>query len=209
VRQVHPAQSAGQVARVQQAHLRQLAQQRFAQRARKHRHPVLAALAIADGQLVALQVHVLDPQPRALHQAQPAAVEQPGHQRLPPGQALQQPHHLRARQHHRQPPRPLGTDHVLHPRQLDAQHLPIEEEQGGQRLVLGAGGHVVPRRQPGEKRLHRRPVQFRRMPRQPRPDIPADPVQIRLLRAQAVVLQAQTPPHLVQQPGRPVPCYTP
>ena len=209
VGQVHPAQPTGQVACMQPPHLGPLPDQVLAQRRRQHRHPVLSPLAVAHRQLVALQVHVLEPQPHTFHQPQPAAVEQPGHQRLAPGQALQQAPHLRPRQHYRQPLRTLGPDHVLHPRQLDPQHLPVQEQQRRQRLVLGAGCNPVAAGQAGEKRLHRRPVQIAWMPWKPGPDIPANPVHIRLLGAQAVVLEPQPAPHLVQQPRLPFRCYTP
>ena len=51
----------------------------------------------------------------------------------------------------------------------------------------------------GQERLHCRPVKFTRVPRQPGPDIPANPVQVRLLGPQAVVLEPHPPPHLLQQ----------
>lgn len=41
----------------------------------EHGHPVLAALAVADGDLVPLEVDALDPQPQTLQQAQARAVQ--------------------------------------------------------------------------------------------------------------------------------------
>ena len=46
---------------------------------------------------------------------------------------------------------PLGADDVVEPRELDAEHLAIEEEQGAQRLVLGGGRDFVVNRERGQE----------------------------------------------------------
>ena len=66
--------------------------------------------------------------------------------------------------------------------------------------------HVVAGGQPGQERLHCRPVKFTRVPRQPGPDIPANPVQVRLLGPQAVVPHPQLPARFLQQPAAASPC---
>ena len=47
---------------------------------RQRRDAVLVALAAADHDLVAAEVHVLHPQPRALEETQARAVEEQGHE---------------------------------------------------------------------------------------------------------------------------------
>jgi hypothetical protein len=60
--------------------------------------------------------------------------------------------HFLRRQHRRQPSGPPGAQGVQ-PRQVDAEHLQIEEQQGVESLVLGAGGDVAVGRQVGEEQL--------------------------------------------------------
>jgi len=117
--------------------------QRRPQPFRQHRLPVFAALALPHGDLVADQVHIFHSQTQTFHEPQPASIEQTGHQGFTIRHRVQQGHSFGARQHHRQPRRPFGPDHVLHPWQIQGQHFPIQEQQGGQCLVLGTGGDSV------------------------------------------------------------------
>ncbi|ELQ07620.1 hypothetical protein A989_10280 [Xanthomonas translucens DAR61454] len=70
----------------------------------------------------------------------------------------------RDREHHRNPPRPLGAHQILHPGQLHAQNVAIEKQQRRQRLTLRSGRHLAPRRQFGQKRLALCPPHLHRMP---------------------------------------------
>jgi len=56
--------------------------QRSHEQSRLHRHPVLAALAVANQDLVTNEIDVPDPQTDFLHQAYTGAVEQTQHQSL-------------------------------------------------------------------------------------------------------------------------------
>src|SRR5262245_16380512 len=47
---------------------------------RQHRHPILLSLTIPDNHLMLAEIEVLHPQPKALHQPQPCAIEETAHQ---------------------------------------------------------------------------------------------------------------------------------
>ena len=68
--------------RQQQAHGGQLPPQRVNGLGRQERHPVLVALAAADGEAVVLKINVLDAQFHGLGYAQTRAVEQPADQEV-------------------------------------------------------------------------------------------------------------------------------
>jgi hypothetical protein len=61
------------------------------------------------------------------------------------------------------------------PRQFDSENLAIKEQQGGQRLVLGRGGHLL-----AGAHLCGVPLAMEE-------DVPLDPVDVRFLGAAAVV----------------------
>lgn len=90
---------------------------------------------------------------------------------------------------------------AFHPRQLQCQHLPLEKQQRRKRLVLRARCYACPRRQIAEESFDLCAAQLARVPQTVATDIPAYPVQVRLLCAQTVMLQTQTPANFVQQPG--------
>lgn len=100
-------------------------------------HPVLAAFAATNEKLSALEVDVLDAQPKALQEAQTRAVEQGCDQPGRTAQRVKEGAYLTRRQHDRQALLLLGADHAVQPREIDAEHLLVEEEQGGLGLVLG------------------------------------------------------------------------
>src|SRR5690606_30499019 len=87
-----------------------------------------------------------------------------------------------------------------HPRQLDPEHLPVQEQQRRQRLVLRTRRNPPPRGQAGQERLHLRPAKLARMSLAIGQDKAADPGDIRLLGAKAVMLDPKTAPYPVQQP---------
>ncbi len=173
--------------------------QRLDQLARQHRHPVLAALAVAHQQLGALEIHVFDAQPHHLHQPHTAAVEQARHQRMRALHPFQHGGHLAGREHHRQPGRALGAHHVLHPRQVLPQHLAVQKQQGRQRLVLRRSRHMALHRQMRQKSLHLRRPHPGRMALAMKQDEALGPVNILGLGAYAVMAQTDALPQQVQQ----------
>jgi hypothetical protein len=95
------------------------------------------------------------------------------------------------------------ADNVVQPWQFRAQHFPVEKQQSALRLVLRRGRHVSLDREMGQKRLDMRASHFARVPAPIEHDIAADPVDIRLLGAYAVVPEPDSIPHPVQQRASP------
>jgi hypothetical protein len=199
VRHLHARVAGGPVLLPRLPRQRDALLQRLRERPGQHHHPILVALGLAHDDHVAVEVHVLHAQPDRLHQAHAGAVQQPREQRRRLGHRVQQHLHLLARQHRRYATHRGGPLQVGHPRQLGAQHLLVEEQDRAQRLVVRGRRHVPLRGQHREKRLDLGLAHVPRMP-QPRPAHEhADPVQIGLLGAQAVVQIPRTLTHLVQQ----------
>ena len=130
IRQVNLAKTLFHVMFVDQPDFLQVHAQGLDHRLRQHRHPILFALAVAHGDLPIAEIHVLHPQAGAFQQPQAGPVEQFRHQTVLAVHSGQYPPHLFHRQHHRQALRLFRTGDVVHPRQVDVQHLFIQEQQG-------------------------------------------------------------------------------
>jgi hypothetical protein len=157
---------------------------------------------IACAGITALEFDILDAQPQALEQAHASAVEQRRDEPHRAVEFVQQRAHLRRREHHRQAAHVLGGDDLVQPRQLDAEHLSIEEQQRRLGLVLRRGRHRTIDRQVGEEGGHGVGAEPRRMALAVEKDVAPRPVHVRLLRAQRVVAQPQRVAQPVEQSGR-------
>ena len=181
----------------------QLLAQRRLDRLGQHHRPVLAALAVAHDEGAAAELDVLDPQLQALGDAQAGAVEQRGEQpvlaRFDGGQDAAD---LVDAQHHRQAARLTRPADLLHPRQVLAQHLVVEEQQGRQRLAVRGRGHLALGGQPTEKGLDLGPGHVGRVPQLVEADEGPHPVHIGILGARAVVQVADAFTELIQHLGR-------
>jgi hypothetical protein len=118
---------------------------------RQHRHPILPPLAVADDDLVRREVDVLHAQVTAFQQPKSRAVQEEGHEAWHAVEPLKDGAHLLTRQDDGQMLGPLGSDDIVEPRELDAEHLAIEEEQCAQGLVLGGGRDVLVNRERGQE----------------------------------------------------------
>ena len=183
----------------QHAHPGEVGLERLPQGGRQHHHPVLVTLPLAYHDLTPIEVQILDPQPQPFHQAQSGAVEHPGDQ---PGRSfhhIEEPLDLGAAQDHREPLRPPGADHVAEFSQRQLQDRLVEEQQGAQRLILGAGRHV-----PGHREVLKELADFglrqgSRCRIAMEAQEPDDPVPVRLLGAQRVPAE----PHARLEPLQP------
>ena len=101
--------------------------------ARDHRDAVLATLALAHEDLAAREIEILHAQPHAFHEAHARAIEEPRHQARNAVEQCKNVTDFLACQHDRQPPRPFGAFDFPEPGQLDAEHLPVEEQECRQR----------------------------------------------------------------------------
>ena len=107
---------------------------------------------------------------------------------------------LRACEHHWQAYRHLRAPNAIEQRQFARQHLAVKEQQRALRLVLRRSGDLRVDSQVSEERFEVRTRQIRRMAIAMKADEVFDPVDIRLLGAEAVVLEADPVADLVEQP---------
>lgn len=120
----------------------QVARQRLAEASGERCAAVAAALALADGELSALRVHVLHAQPQALQQAQAAAMEQGGLESVDAAERREHGAHFVAREHHGKWLRAPRTRRLVQPLELAAHSVAAEKDQSGQRLVLRGSRHL-------------------------------------------------------------------
>jgi hypothetical protein len=131
----------------------------------QHHHAVFVALAAAHNDRVAVEIHILDPQTQRFAQAQPTPVEQGRQQCLGTRHVGKQRMNLLHRQHHWNPLALRRSTNLLHPRQLDAQYLPIQEQQGIKRLPMGCGRNLLLGRQHRQKAFDLSLPHVARMPK--------------------------------------------
>lgn len=175
---------------------------RCRERPQQHRHPILPALAVANQDLVADKIDVLDPQMDPLHQAHTGTVGQAQHQPLDAAQMSEQCRNFLSRQNDRQKAAALGAHKRVEPRQLQFEHFAIHKQQGRKRLVLGGGAQFPIYGKVCEKSLDMRCAQVARVSLVVKQDIAFNPVDIRFLGANGIMLEAQALPHLVEQADR-------
>jgi hypothetical protein len=204
-RQIHLAVPFRQILRVQRERDRDLLPKRLHRPLRQHRQPIPPPLPIPDPQLPPLEIDVLNPQPQRLEQPQPAAPQQQRHDPRIPLEPRQHALHFFDRQHHGNPNRPPRPHHLPERPELPSDHIPIEEEQRIQRLILRPRRHVPPRRQLRQKRLDLLPPHPRRMPLAMKQDELLHPRHITPLRRQRPVSNPKLIPKRIQHPWRPIP----
>ncbi len=190
IRESDGAQSCGQIAVVLLLRAIELRGQRRQHAIRQHGDPILVAFAIADEDVAPLEIDIVHPQPNRFHDAQARAVEEPADQSVDAVEAIQNRRDFGLRVDRRQSLRHARPDHAVEPRQVDTQHLAVEEKQSGFCLVLSRARDVVDDRQGGEEGFDLGRAQFRRMTLAVVADEASNPRDVGLLRAKAVVLHA-------------------
>ncbi len=103
------------------------------------------------------------------------------------------------REHDRQPLWGTSLLNVIEPRQLDAKHLSIQEQQRALCLILGRGCDATFHCEKGKSFLDMLRTQLIRMAPIKKDNEGRDPVHVNLFRANAVMLQADFPCHLIEQ----------
>jgi hypothetical protein len=89
---------------------------------------------------------------------------------------------------------------VAEPRQLDAEDFLVEKQQRRKRLLMRRGRQVALVREVGEKGDDLARTHIYRMPLAVEQHVAAHPLDVRLLRSDAVMLVADTSTYLVEQP---------
>jgi len=153
----------------------------------QHRDTVLVALTVPHDDLIRREVDVLDPEPRALEQAEASAVEQEAHQARHAVKSIENGPDLVPGQHNREPLRALRPDDVVEPRQILLQHRTIKEQQCAQRLILCRRRHLFLDGQVAQELRDLDRAHLRGMAFAVEEDVAADPGDIGLLGAPTVV----------------------
>jgi len=127
VGQFHAGHSRDPIALPELAGIGELPLQRLAQCFRKHHHPILGALSLANDDHRSVEVDILGPQPQAFEQAHARPIQGTCDHAMGAIDRGQETRDLLARQHRGHTYPGLRAAQVLHPGQLLAQNLPIEE----------------------------------------------------------------------------------
>ncbi len=160
----------------------QLCLQRLVEHRREHTPAVSVALALADEDLPVREVEVLHAQPEGFGEAQAGPVEQADDEAIHAPNACEHSLRLVRRQHHGEPVRPARALRPFKPSERALQHVPVEEQQGREGLILRAGDHVAVGREVGEKGRDVRFGELQRMAGTVEEDVPPDPLNVALLR---------------------------
>jgi hypothetical protein len=169
---------------------------------RKQGQPVPVAFAATNDDLAAAEVHVLDSQPAALEQPHAGPVEQQHHEARHAVHLGQNRGDLFACENDWQPRGPLGTYETIQPWQLRAQNFPVQEEQGGKRLVLRRRTDLLLGRQMRQEARHFGFTKIAWMSLAVEVNVAAYPSDIRLLGPHAVMAQPESVAHSIDQFGR-------
>ena len=157
-----------------------------------------APFLVAREDLAAEEVHIVHSQAAALEQSETGAVEQRCHQGLDATERAQQRPDLFTTEHHGQPRRPFGPDDLVEPAEILVQHLAVEKEQGAEGLVLRGHADLRVDREVAEEVGDFRFAHLGGMPLLVEQDEAPDPAGVGLLRATAVVPQADGGADLVE-----------
>ena len=110
----------------------------------QHGDPVFLPLAVADDDLIAVEVEVLDSQSQAFQQPHACPVEQPGNEPVSAVEPGQQAADFVAGENGGEALWPLGASKLADGAEVLVEDLMIEEDEGIEGLVLGTGRDAAP-----------------------------------------------------------------
>jgi hypothetical protein len=188
----HRAETGANVHFVQPPRNRNLFPQTRTKTIGQHRHAILRSLAVADKDLAATKIDILDAPAQPFQDAHAGAVEQFADKAMRAAKRHEQRTGLRSREDHGQARRRFRAYDAIEPRQFDCQHFPVEKEQCALGLVLCRRRNTAIRREMREKRLDVGSRQIDWMAIAVKADVAPDPVDVGLLGPYAVVLEPDT-----------------
>jgi hypothetical protein len=200
MRQVDVAEAFGKVHSVPPGDVDQVSAQWVGEPAREDRHSVFRAFAVAHDDLAVPEIDILHAQAHRFHDPHPRSVKEPTDEAMNTGELAKQALHLVGRKYDGQSDRLLGAFNAVEPGQRGVQHLLVEEEDGALRLVLGRGCNLPWYGQIGQESFDVIGAEFRRMALAVKMDKSSNPVDIRVLGPNAVVLQAEAVADADEQP---------
>jgi hypothetical protein len=182
--------------------MRKLQSQRLRQRCRQHHDSVLRSLAVSHDDRLAIEVEIFNAQAQALHQTHAGAVQQLADEQMMFVECAKQCSDFGAREDDRNVDALFRAADLVHPWQLDVQHLLVQVKNCRQCLTMGGRRDLSIVREKREERLDLGSAHLLRMARAVISDEEAHPVVIRLLGANAVVRVADPFAQLVEQADR-------
>jgi hypothetical protein len=162
--------------------------------------PILVALSAANHDLATVEVDVPDSQRQAFIDAQATSVKQRGAQTRDTSEAGEHPADLRLRQHDRQPSAIVATGDATNVGDRLSKNVPIQEEDGAERLILRRRAHSTVHRKVLEEAGYVTLTQLRRVAPVMKYDKATYPIDVRRLRALAVATRSQPPTNAFEQP---------
>ena len=165
------------------------------------RDPVFVALPLADGDLAAFEVQILDPQAKGFEQPQAATVQQHGDEPLVAAQVCQDPRYFIDGQDNREPFGAAGANDAFEAVERLFQHTGIDKQDRRQRLVLGGCRDMFLDGRAGQEPVDVVLSEFARVPTVVECDVSANAVDVGLFGAAAVVVNPQDFNHAVIEPG--------
>jgi len=152
VRQVDTAEAFGEISFVQTLDALEMLPERRNDGIGQHGYAIFIAFGVTDDHGAALEVNILDAQAEALQEAQPRAIEEPGHQLVSSRQVGDDLFHLVSGEDGGQVLGFLGPHDADGIDELLAQNVTIQEEQRSEGLILCRSGDVLVYGQVGEER---------------------------------------------------------
>jgi hypothetical protein len=169
---------------------------------RQHHDAILRAFAFAHDDGVLVEIHILHAQRQRFIQAHARAVKEPREQARFAIEKREEALHLGDRQHGGNAALALRAPDLVEPRQLQAEHFLVQEQQCAERLAMRGDRHFALRREHLQESFDLRFTQVARVSQLVEMDIETDPMHIRLFRAHAVVQVTKPLAQLAEQACR-------
>ena len=164
-------------------------------------HSVASGLAAPDADLPPLEIDILHAQAQGLEQAEPASVQEQRDEVDVAGQMTEQGADLVARQHDGASLRTLRPDHEFEALEVPVQNLPIQKEERARGLVLRGRAHAALGGEVSQERRDFRGSHARGVREVVKPHESANPKDVRLLGAAAVVPPTNREADMDEKPG--------
>ena len=186
---------------VQELHVLEVHLEFVGHRFREDGDAILHALAVTHHDAAVVEVDVLHSQAQRFEQSQSAAVQQPGDEPVGAGHLGDHLAGFLAGEHGRQALRAVRAHDIVDPGQVDIQHAFVEKEQGGEGLRLGGGRDLAGVGEVAQEIPDLVAAHVARVAAGVEEDEAADPVDISLFGAVAVVAEADGGADGVQEAG--------
>jgi hypothetical protein len=193
VREVDLATPSSQLGTVPHRDVAELHAQGVADRARQERRAVVAALAPAHHDLAAVEIDVLHPKRKRLHEAQAAPIKKLGDQAKRRAELLEERDDLAAAKDRREMLGTVGPLQTVEVRHRDVEDAAVQEDEGTEGLVLRRCGRATLHREMIEEKGDLRRPQLPRVAAPVEDDEGPDPAEVRLLGPGRVVEAPEGP----------------